>query len=105
MTKRELIRAIADRGGPSRRDAGKAVDSFLETVTGVPRSGDSVTFTGFGKFSGASRAARVGVTPRRVRRSTSRSRSFRSSPRAANEAGSLHRITREADAARKRVGQ
>ena len=45
-------------------DAGKAVDAFLDTVTESLKRGDSITFTGFGKFSTANRAARMGVNPR-----------------------------------------
>ena len=48
----------------SKRDAGKAVDAFLESVTEALKSGDSVSFTGFGKFSPQHRNARQGVNPR-----------------------------------------
>ena len=37
-----------------KRDAAKAVDAFLDSVQETLKSGDSVTFTGFGKFSPAS---------------------------------------------------
>jgi DNA-binding protein HU-beta len=46
------------------RDAAKAVDAFLETVTDTLRGGGEVAFTGFGKFSTQHRAARQGVNPR-----------------------------------------
>ena len=36
----------------------------MESVTETLKSGDSVNFTGFGKFSAAARAARMGVNPR-----------------------------------------
>ena len=42
----------------------KAVDAFLDSVTDALKRGDAVTFTGFGKFSTAQRAAREGVNPR-----------------------------------------
>ena len=64
MTKQEFIAKVADRSGLSNRDAGKAVDAFMETVTDALKSGDSINFTGFGKFSAAQRAARQGVNPR-----------------------------------------
>src|SRR2546423_14249889 len=48
----------------SRRDAQKAVDAFIETVTETLKSGQDVTFTGFGKFSTQQRAERQGVNPR-----------------------------------------
>ena len=48
----------------SKRDAGEAVDAVLDTITNALKNGDSITFTGFGKFSTSHRAARMGVNPR-----------------------------------------
>jgi len=64
LTKQEFIAKVSDRSGLSNRDAGKAVDAFMEVVTEGLKSGDSINFTGFGKFSAAARAARQGVNPR-----------------------------------------
>ena len=64
MTKQEFIDQVATKAGLSKRDAGEAVDAFLETITDVLKSRDSVSFTGFGKFSTSDRAARQGVNPR-----------------------------------------
>ena len=64
MTKQEFVDRVATKSGLSKRDAGKAVDAFLESVTEALKRGDSVSFTGFGKFSTAHRAARQGVNPR-----------------------------------------
>jgi DNA-binding protein HU-beta len=64
MTKQEFVGRVQQKSGLSSRDAAKAVDAFLESVTDVLKSGDSVTFTGFGKFSTSQRAAREGVNPR-----------------------------------------
>lgn len=64
MTKAEFIDMVADRSGLTKRDATKAVDAFLESITSALQSGDSVSFTGFGKFSAQQRAARQGVNPR-----------------------------------------
>ncbi len=64
MTKQEFVDAVASKSNLSRRDASAAVDAVLECVTDALRKGDSVTFTGFGKFSTANRAAREGVNPR-----------------------------------------
>ena len=50
--------------GGTVSDATKAVDAVLDTITETLRRRDSVTFTGFGKFSTAHRAAREGVNPR-----------------------------------------
>lgn len=64
MTKQEFVDAVASRAGLSKRDAGAAVDAFLDSVTGALRAGDPVTFTGFGKFHVTRRQAREGVNPR-----------------------------------------
>ena len=64
MTKQEFVDKIADKSGLSRRDAAKAVDAFLDTVTDELKGGGEVSFTGFGKFSTSHRAARQGVNPR-----------------------------------------
>ena len=64
MTKQEFIQRVAQKSGLTNRDAGKAVDAFMEAVTETLKSRDSINFTGFGKFSAADRAARQGVNPR-----------------------------------------
>jgi DNA-binding protein HU-beta len=64
VTKQDFVDAVAGKSGMSKRDAGVAVDAVLDCITDTLRHGDSVTFTGFGKFSTSSRAARQGVNPR-----------------------------------------
>ena len=64
MTKQDFVSEVARRSGLSNKDAGKAVDAFLEAVTDTLTGGGDVVFTGFGKFSTAHRAARMGVNPR-----------------------------------------
>jgi DNA-binding protein HU-beta len=64
VTKQEFVDRVATKSGLSKRDASKAVDAFLDSVTEALKRGDSVSFTGFGKFSTAHRAARQGVNPR-----------------------------------------
>ena len=64
MTKADFIDKVADRSGLSKRDASKAVDAVLDSITDTLKQGDAVSFTGFGKFSAQQRAARQGVNPR-----------------------------------------
>jgi DNA-binding protein HU-beta len=64
VTKAEFIDRVAEKTGLSKRQAAEAVDAFLGTVEEALKQGDSVTFTGFGKFSTQRRAARMGVNPR-----------------------------------------
>ncbi len=64
MTKQEFVDQVASKSGLNRRDASKAVDAVLESITEALKKRDSVSFTGFGKFSTQQRAARQGVNPR-----------------------------------------
>ena len=64
MTKSEFVDRVASKSGLSRRDAGKAVDAFLDSIQESLARGESVSFTGFGKFSPQQRGARTGVNPR-----------------------------------------
>jgi DNA-binding protein HU-beta len=64
MTKQDFIDRVSSKSGLSKRDAGQAVDAFLDTVQESLVRGDQITFTGFGKFSTSHRAARMGVNPR-----------------------------------------
>jgi len=64
MTKENLIESIVSKVGCSKADAGRALDTVIETITKALTSGDSVTITGFGTFSARARAARAGVNPK-----------------------------------------
>jgi nucleoid DNA-binding protein len=63
MNKRELVEAIARNADLSKADAGRALDSLLETVEQTLRNGEEVALTGFGMFSVANPAARTGRNP------------------------------------------
>jgi DNA-binding protein HU-beta len=64
VTKQEFVDEVAQKSGLSRRDAGKAVDAFLDSITETLSQGGEVSFTGFGKFTTQRRAERQGVNPR-----------------------------------------
>ena len=64
MTKQEFVDLVAQKSGLTKRDAGDAVDAVLSVGADSLKAGKDVTFTGFGKFSVAHRAARTGVNPR-----------------------------------------
>jgi DNA-binding protein HU-beta len=70
VTKADFIDKVANKSGLSKRDATRAVDAFLESITDALRQGDSVSFTGFGKFSAQQRKERQGVNPRTGERVT-----------------------------------
>ncbi len=64
MNKAELIEAIATSADISKVKAGEAIDAFVSSVTAALKKGETVTLVGFGSFSTAERAARVGRNPK-----------------------------------------
>ena len=64
MTKSDFVDQVASASGLSKKDAGSAVDAVLGTIENALKSGDEVSFTGFGKFHVAQRGAREGRNPR-----------------------------------------
>ena len=46
MTKAEMIVAVAEKAGMTKKDAEKAVAAVLETVTETLKKGDKITLTG-----------------------------------------------------------
>ena len=63
MNKTELIDAIAKESGLTKKDAAKAVDAFVNTVSKALKKKDKVQLVGFGTFETAKRAARTGKNP------------------------------------------
>jgi DNA-binding protein HU-beta len=64
MNKGDLVTQIASEAGLSKAQAGAALNSVLDAVTGSLKKGDKVTLVGFGTFSVSERAARTGRNPR-----------------------------------------
>lgn len=63
MNKGQLIDNIAESADISKAAAGRALDAFIESVTGALAEGDTVSLIGFGAFSVKDRAARTGRNP------------------------------------------
>ena len=63
MNKSELISAMAAEAGLSKVESKKALDAFIASVTKALKAGDKVALVGFGTFSVAERAGRVGINP------------------------------------------
>ena len=63
MNKAELIDAVAEAAGLSKKDATNAVDAVFGAVTTAVAKGDKVSLTGFGIFEKSDRAARTGRNP------------------------------------------
>ena len=71
MTKAEFVDRLASDGRiGSKKHAADAVEAVLDGIADSLRGGDSVNFTGFGKFSVAERSPRQGVNPRTGERIT-----------------------------------
>ena len=64
MNKTELIAAIAEKAGLSKKDAEKALNATLDAVSDALAAGDKVQLVGFGSFETKKREARMGRNPR-----------------------------------------
>ena len=63
MNKADLISAIANETGLSKKDTEATVNSFVNVVSGALENKDSVQLIGFGTFETRERAARTGRNP------------------------------------------
>ena len=63
MNKVELVAAIAEKSGLSKKDAEKALAATLDTIVAAVKKGDKVALVGFGTFEARKRGARVGRNP------------------------------------------
>lgn len=63
MNKAELVSAMADKTGLSKKDTENALKAFTEIVTKQLKKGDKIQLVGFGTFEVAKRAARTGRNP------------------------------------------
>ncbi|MBV8642914.1 MAG: HU family DNA-binding protein, partial [Candidatus Eremiobacteraeota bacterium] len=63
MTKNELARELAEDHELPRRQVVELLDSILDRITEVLKSGDKVQLTPFGQFKIRDRAARVARNP------------------------------------------
>ena len=63
MNKSQLIDKIADGADISKASASRALDSFVDAITGALKEGDQVALVGFGSFVVRERSARTGRNP------------------------------------------
>lgn len=63
MNKTELVAAVAEKAGLSKKDADKAVAAFVDSVVDALKKDDKVQLVGFGTFEVRARAAREGINP------------------------------------------
>jgi DNA-binding protein HU-beta len=63
MNKLELVAAMADMAGLSKKDAEKALKAFTDVVAEELKKGEKVQLVGFGTFEVSNRPARTGRNP------------------------------------------
>ena len=64
MTKAEMIVAVAEKAGMTKKDAEKALAATVDAITEAVSTGDKVQLVGFGSFEVKQREARVGRNPK-----------------------------------------
>ena len=63
MNKAQLIDAIAKESKLSKADSGKALEATITAISKSLKKGEGIVLVGFGSFSVAKRAARIGRNP------------------------------------------
>ena len=64
MNKTELIAAVAEKTGRTKKDAERVINATVETITETLVKGERVQVSGFGIFEVKTREARVGRNPK-----------------------------------------
>lgn len=64
MNKTELVAAMADKAGVSKKDAEASLKAFTEVVSEELKKGEKIQLVGFGTFEVSERSARTGRNPR-----------------------------------------
>ena len=64
MNKAELVAAMAEQAGLSKKDAEAALKAFTDVVSDELKNGGKVQLVGFGTFEVAERAERQGRNPK-----------------------------------------
>jgi len=64
MNKAELINAVAEKAGLSKKDTETAVNAVIDTIAAALAAGDKVQLVGFGAFEVKARAERIGRNPK-----------------------------------------
>lgn len=64
MNKSELIAAVADKTGMSKKDTETVLAAMINTITEALQAEEKVQLVGFGSFEVKKRAARTGLNPK-----------------------------------------
>lgn len=63
MNKTELIAAVSQSAGLTKKDTERVLNAALDTITATLRQGEKVQLSGFGTFEVKAREARIGRNP------------------------------------------
>jgi len=63
MNKTELIAAVAEHAGLTKKDTERVVNACLDAITAALQQGEKVQISGFGTFEVKAREARIGRNP------------------------------------------
>ena len=63
MNKTELVAAMAEQAGVSKKDAERTLKAFTDVVADELKKGGKIQLVGFGTFEVSQRAAREGRNP------------------------------------------
>ncbi|MBR5569264.1 MAG: HU family DNA-binding protein [Oscillospiraceae bacterium] len=63
MNKTEIISAIAEKAGLTKKDAERALNATIDTIAAALAQGDKVQIAGLGSFEVKTREARTGRNP------------------------------------------
>lgn len=64
MNKGQLVDAIAEKSGLSKKQADEALSATIDTITEALKRGEVVALVGFGTFEARTRAPRSGRNPK-----------------------------------------
>ena len=63
MNKADLVAAMAEKAGVSKKDAAASLKAFTDVVAEALKKGEKIQLVGFGTFEVSERAARTGRNP------------------------------------------
>lgn len=64
MKKAELIDAVSEKTGVSKKDVSEIINGTIEVMMDALKKGEKVSFIGFGSFEKTTRAARKARVPK-----------------------------------------
>lgn len=64
MNKADLINAVTEKAGLSKKDTEAVVNAAIDCITDALKAGDKVQLVGFGAFEVKARAERIGRNPK-----------------------------------------